>query len=881
MLSKEREDPLKMEDSLKLSASATGRHVPSSSKSIKGALSSIVLGSVLCILGILAYNSLESSTAIISTTIEASPGKANRRLNNVVATKEPSKSTTIETSPGKANRRLNNVVATKAPSKPVGPKVFGVGLSKTGTTSLSRAMSMLGYNSIHNDPTLVHFMHHHNDHRLGSQLDLSGKYDAVDSVWDIPTAAYYKELHAAYPDAKFILTVRETPRKWYDSFLAYLNDYQYYQWGCAIPERIQRLHEFVYGSRNIEENWMDSYQLHNEEVMAYFQQYATMDDQLLVVDVASEDDPWSTLCSFLGRNDGPCDFSHFTEERRAEFPRTNTADDHKDLDTTCPGEALSKALAQPSFSQSTTMTTAHIDPPILTSRPPKKDQFAYVTLLCDPALPDQTQYIRMLLVLLENIRTYDADSDVVVMVHGTILQEQWDLLTAAGLKLVRIDTVGSVTTLKYPNQPGDRTATCYRSKFRSLQLIHYDKILFLDSDILLRKDVKPMFNLPGFVIADGSEAPMNAGFFLAEPSEQAYADIYDIWRTTSYTPEKGWMDYGQFPHWRQKGNMTDWTFWCATTDQGLLFYYYELLMNTAHIQLHALMGSTFTHFVGQNKPFLFSPDKLEDVPTRYRGAVVVWYNLWEKVEAKLEGAKAHSVPVPRELDSKESVEKTRVRIKRALNIDNVFDHEKEQRGVAQPPDAYADAYAKNAYDNAEDYLYYDPCYFDPNYFEASGLTRRQEANRIRQREEQFLYFENFGYPKRCVEGYYLAGGISTETGLTKRQQANRERQRQHQEQYYQQYGRYPETLTKQQQRNRERQRQHAELERHKAEQQYYAEQQRQKAQQYAEHQRQKAQQQHYQAQKEYYEDYYAAYYAAHGYAYTGTRKKSKGQRVRN
>lgn len=84
------------------------------------------------------------------------------------------------------------------------------------------------------------------------------------------------------------------------------------------------------------------------------------------------------------------------------------------------------------------------------------------------------------------------------------------------------------------------------------------------------------------------------------------------------------------------GNVTDWTFWCATTDQGLLFYYYDRLMNQAHIQKGTSMSGIFTHFVGQNKPFLYSPETIEDVPKRYKGAVVAWYELWDQVKAKME-----------------------------------------------------------------------------------------------------------------------------------------------------------------------------------------------------------------------------------------------------
>ena len=541
---------------------------------------------------------------------------------------------------------------------------------------------------------------------------------------------------------------------------------------------------------------MEAYQRHNAEVVKYFEEHSTISDQLLIMDLTQEDDPWSELCSFLEREDGPCaQLSHFDENggasREIAFPRANSAQDHEGLDTTCPGEVFAKELGYPVLN-----SELSVEGKIALE---KKEQpnFAYVTLLCDPALPDQTEYIRMLLVLLENIRSFDVESDVVVMVHGSILQEQWDLLVTAGLKLVRIPIVGSVTTPMFPHQPDERTATCYRSKFRALQLIAYDKILFLDSDILLRQDVTSMFHLPDFVIADGSEAPMNAGFFLAEPSEQAFADIYDIWRTDSYTPERGWMDYGPFPHWRQQGNVTDWTFWCATTDQGLLFYYYDRLMNLAHIEKGTAMRGISTHFVRQNKPFLFSPEKIEEVPKRYKGAVVAWYELWDQVKTKMESTTQGSQALSAGLGSTESVERSRKRIRRALNI---FDKSEQRAGpYGKDPyydpidpysgkDPYSDPYGGAVYD--DDYFYWDPCYFDPDYFEAEGLTRRQKANRERQRQRQLEYFEQNGWPKKCVKGYYLRDYVDKSTSLTAEEERYCLEYYQYTE-YTQGYGEYP------------------------------------------------------------------------------------------
>ena len=38
---------------------------------------------------------------------------------------------------------------------------------------------------------------------------LTGRYDDVDAVEDLPTAYYYEQMLQVYPSAKFILTVRD------------------------------------------------------------------------------------------------------------------------------------------------------------------------------------------------------------------------------------------------------------------------------------------------------------------------------------------------------------------------------------------------------------------------------------------------------------------------------------------------------------------------------------------------------------------------------------------------------------------------------------------------------------------------------------------------
>ena len=98
-------------------------------------------------------------------------------------------------------------------------KVFGVGFSKTGTTSLEKALEILGYRVCRG-----HWKNPHTFYLLA--LYIHGDYEEIlrisryyDGFADGPWGGtdLYLKLLEWYPDAKFILTVRDG-EKWYGSF---------------------------------------------------------------------------------------------------------------------------------------------------------------------------------------------------------------------------------------------------------------------------------------------------------------------------------------------------------------------------------------------------------------------------------------------------------------------------------------------------------------------------------------------------------------------------------------------------------------------------------------------------------------------------------------
>jgi 3'-phosphoadenosine 5'-phosphosulfate (PAPS) 3'-phosphatase len=165
-------------------------------------------------------------------------------------------------------------------------KIFGIGLSKTGTTSLAHALELLGCKT-RDYPGLVHY----------SPGDLTsidaGLLAAHDALTDTPIPSFYRELDAAYPDAKFILTIRDA-EGWLKSckkqFTQKLADKQ--------NEAHNQLFMDLYGCTVYDEQkFRAGYDRFVDGVQEYFK---GRPGKLLIMNVAAGDG-WETLCPFLNK----------------------------------------------------------------------------------------------------------------------------------------------------------------------------------------------------------------------------------------------------------------------------------------------------------------------------------------------------------------------------------------------------------------------------------------------------------------------------------------------------------------------------------------------------------------------------------------------------
>jgi hypothetical protein len=164
-------------------------------------------------------------------------------------------------------------------------KIFGIGLSRTGTSSLSLALARLGLHCIHFPRTMEMIA-------------------AVPAAADTPVALAYKWLDALYPHSKFILTVREK-ESWLSSCEAL--------WSGHLQRQDRftaTVHRGLYGCERFDrELFAATYDRHIADVNSHFSQRA---EDLLTMNICAGEG-WEKLCPFLGFEMPP-----------DPFPKSNT-----------------------------------------------------------------------------------------------------------------------------------------------------------------------------------------------------------------------------------------------------------------------------------------------------------------------------------------------------------------------------------------------------------------------------------------------------------------------------------------------------------------------------------------------------------------------------
>ncbi|HSH03679.1 MAG TPA: sulfotransferase [Anaerolineae bacterium] len=174
-------------------------------------------------------------------------------------------------------------------------KVFGIGLSRTGTKSLSQALELVDWLVIHNPADITTYRELSGGNYRLTLLDEHG----FDGMMDIAAAPFFAQLDKAYPGSKFILTVRER-ESWLDAMERHWDGKMVYGMMVGQETKLSMrrfLRAATYGTYQFDRERMGwAYDRHHEMVYNYFRERP---DDLLVLNV-TEGEGWEKVCPFLG-----------------------------------------------------------------------------------------------------------------------------------------------------------------------------------------------------------------------------------------------------------------------------------------------------------------------------------------------------------------------------------------------------------------------------------------------------------------------------------------------------------------------------------------------------------------------------------------------------
>ena len=181
-------------------------------------------------------------------------------------------------------------------------KCFGIGLSRTGTTSITAALQRLGYHTLHwTNPRT---------NELIGPADAEG----ADALTDVPAAAMFEDLAARFPDARFIYTTRGLAG-WTASLAAHFRRQHDLADFAALRLALEAGEDFPWGQRYLDimrplygahATAADAYLHHDAHVRRFF---ARQPERLLILDIFAGEG-WAPLCRFLGQPVPDVPFPH-------------------------------------------------------------------------------------------------------------------------------------------------------------------------------------------------------------------------------------------------------------------------------------------------------------------------------------------------------------------------------------------------------------------------------------------------------------------------------------------------------------------------------------------------------------------------------------------
>lgn len=251
------------------------------------------------------------------------------------------------------------------------------------------------------------------------------------------------------------------------------------------------------------------------------------------------------------------------------------------------------------------------------------DQWAYAFLLADvdPELPFYRGMLYNILVTtfalkFDKSAASQSKAEIVVLVQLAPTSKARKLPEEDFLKRMNI-------RVEYLTENDDGASSFYAlvlSKFEIFKLTEYNRVLFLDGDVLPLCNLDYLLalsekgELQETVLHAMYEDPVNAGLFVISPKPGYYQEIQSIIQRhgipskENWDPKIGWgkkddeVRNNEYRLWDHKKPGTGWDFYCADADQGLLLYWAKFVRRKVSI----IVGPIVEHYVSSTTPTITS-----------------------------------------------------------------------------------------------------------------------------------------------------------------------------------------------------------------------------------------------------------------------------------
>jgi len=163
------------------------------------------------------------------------------------------------------------------------PKIFDIGHGKCGTQSLTRAMTMLGFKSVHWLKPGGGPLRHHVENNIKANRNLLYGFEDYEFYSNFMGELYFKRLDKEYPRSKFIFPDRDL-----DSWLLSMENHVLLN---------QKNRNYKYGNLTVNKDlWTKRWYAHRESIDHYF---CDREHDLLRINIINGEG-WDKMCPFFG-----------------------------------------------------------------------------------------------------------------------------------------------------------------------------------------------------------------------------------------------------------------------------------------------------------------------------------------------------------------------------------------------------------------------------------------------------------------------------------------------------------------------------------------------------------------------------------------------------